>query len=59
MPIDSDFPKNHNVIGKHSHAWLLSVPFTLDLDLYFQFRDLVLSFVPQQGHHPPCHSRNI
>jgi hypothetical protein len=38
---------------------LLSVPFTLDLDLYFQFRDLVLSFVPQQGHHPPCHSRNI
>jgi len=26
---------------------------------YVQFRDLVLSFVPQQGHHAPCHSRNI
>jgi hypothetical protein len=31
---------------------LFSVPFILDLDLYFQFRDLVLNLVPQHGHHP-------
>jgi hypothetical protein len=38
---------------------LFSVPLILDSDLYFQFLDLVLNFVPQQGHHPPFHSRNI
>ena len=38
---------------------LFSVPFILDSDLYFQFRDLVLNFVPQQGHHAVFHSRNI